>query len=197
MNQRIYLLRIRLLNIEPEIWREFVIPADISLDRLHDVVQIIMGWEDRHLYSLSIGKKIYTEKPAAKEDGLECGRYRLVDLVKQKGRTFNYLYDFGDSWEHEIILKDNHCVLPRGSYEIFCLNGARACPPEDVGGIPGYRDFLEAIRDPGHEEHDSYKEWAGGNYDSERFDIDAINFELLRYLRWSRDRLLFWNRYRY
>ena len=78
MNERLYLLKIRLLEIEPEIWRRFVVPADITLDRLHDVIQIVMGWTDSHLHEFTIGKKRYTEYPESKEDGLECGRYRLV-----------------------------------------------------------------------------------------------------------------------
>jgi hypothetical protein len=91
MNKRLYLLKIRLLEIEPEIWRRFVVPAGITLDRLHDIIQIVMGWTDSHLHEFTIGKKRYTEYPESKEDGLECGRYRLGDLIKQKGRTFNYL----------------------------------------------------------------------------------------------------------
>jgi hypothetical protein len=90
MNERVLLLKIRLLEIEPEIWRRFVVPAGISLDRVHDVIQIVMGWTDSHLHEFTIGKKRYTEYPESKEDGLECGRYRLGDLIKQKGRTFGF-----------------------------------------------------------------------------------------------------------
>jgi hypothetical protein len=97
MNERFYLLKIQLIDIEPAIWRRFVVPAGITLDRLHDVIQIIMGWTDSHMHEFTIGKKRYTEYPESKEDGLVCGRYRLGDLIKQKGRTFSYLYDFGDS----------------------------------------------------------------------------------------------------
>ena len=102
MSGRCYLLKIRRLAIEAEIWRRFVVPAGITLDRLHDVIQIMMGWKDSHLYQFTISRKHYTENPESKEDGLECGKYRLMDLIKQKGRTFSYLYDFGDSWEHEV-----------------------------------------------------------------------------------------------
>ena len=99
MNQRFYLLKIQLLDIEPAIWRRFVVPASITLDRLHDVIQIVMGWTDSHLHEFTIGKKRYTEYPESKEDGMVCGSYRIGNLLKQKGRTFHYLYDFGDSWE--------------------------------------------------------------------------------------------------
>lgn len=192
MNGRLYQLKIQLLDIEPVIWRRFVVPASITLDRLHDVIQIVMGWTDSHLHEFTIGNKRYTEYPESKEDGLVCGRYRLVDLIKQKGRTFRYLYDFGDSWEHELVLEESRYFNPELGTELACLEGERVCPPEDVGGIPGYFEFCNALKDPSHEEHESYMEWSGGDYDSERFDLELVNQELMKYLRWSRDRYQNW-----
>lgn len=192
MTERFYLLKIHLLDIEPKIWRRFVVPASITLDRLHDVLQIIMGWTDSHLHEFTIGNKRYTEYPEYKDDGLECGRYRLVDLIKQKGRTFRYLYDFGDSWEHELVIEDSRYFDPELGTELTCLEGERACPPEDVGGVHGYFEFYNALKDPNHEEHQSYMEWSGGNFDSESFDAYIVNGELMKYLRWSRDRYRDW-----
>jgi hypothetical protein len=192
MNKRLYLLKIGLLDIEPEIWRRFVVPAAITLDRLHDVIQIVMGWTDTHLHEFTIGKKRYTEYPESKEDGLVCGRYRLGDLIKQKGRIFVYQYDFGDDWVHELTLEDSRYFNPELHLEVACLDGSRACPPEDSGGVPGYYEFCKALKDPTHEDHDSLVEWAGENYDSKRFDSDEVNWELMMYLRWSRDRYLQW-----
>ena len=192
MSKRFYLLKIHLLDMEPAIWRRFVVPASITLDRLHDVIQIIMGWTDSHLHEFTIGNKRYTEYPESKEDGLVCGRYRLGDLIKQKGRTFRYLYDFGDSWEHELVLEESRYVNPELRTKLACLDGQRACPPEDVGGVHGYFEFLNALKAPYHEEHGSYTEWSGGSFDSERFDPESINWELMKYIRWSRDRYLSW-----
>ena len=192
MNERFYLLKIRLLDIEPTIWRRFVVPAPITLGRLHDVIQIVMGWTDGHLHEFSIGKKRYTEYPEFKEDGLMCGKYRLEDLIKQKGRTFRYLYDFGDSWEHELVLEDRRYFKPEVRTELTCLAGERACPPEDVGGVPGYFEFCNALQDPNHEEHESCMEWSNGDFDSARFDPESVNWELIKYLRWSRDRYQDW-----
>jgi len=189
MNERLYLLKIRLLQIEPEIWRRFVVPGDITLDRLHDVIQIVMGWSDSHLHEFTIGKKRYTESPESKEDGLECGRYHLGDLIKQNGRTFGYLYDFGDSWEHEVILEDGRYLNPELRSAIECQDGARACPPEDVGGVSGYYEFCKAMKDPHHKENQSYMQWYGREYDSEKFNTSEVNLELMKYLRWSRERL--------
>ena len=145
---RYYLLKIRLLDIEPEIWRRFFVPANITLDRLHDVIQIVMGWTDSHLYEFTIGKKRYTEYPEYKDDGLECGKYRLGDLIKQKNRTFGYLYDFGDDWVHDLTIEENRYFNPQLGSEIACVGGERACPPEDVGGTTGYYEFCTAIRGP-------------------------------------------------
>ncbi len=198
MNDRLYLLKIRLLDIEPEIWRRFVVPGSITLDRLHDVIQIVMGWEDYHLHAFTIGKKRYTENPEYKDDGVHDGRFRLVDLIKQKGRTFGYEYDFGDCWEHEITIEDSRYFNPELQAPVECIEGERACPPEDVGGIPGYFEFCNALKNPAHEEHQRYTEWfAGfpwydGVFDSEKFDIEKVKSELLKYLRWSRDRYRFW-----
>ena len=169
-----------------------MVPANITLDRLHDFIQIVMGWTDSHLHEFTIGNKRYTEYPESKEDGLVCGRYRLGDLIKQKGRTFRYLYGFGDSWEHELVLEESRYFNPELRTELACLEGERACPPEDVGGIPGYFEFCNALKDPSHEEHESYMEWSCGDYDSERFDSEAINWELMKYRRWSRDMYQNW-----
>jgi len=192
MNERFYLMKIQLLDIEPAIWRRFVVPASITLDRLHDVIQIVMGWTDSHLHEFTIGNKRYTEYPESKEDGLACGRYRLGDLIKQKGRTFRYLYDFGDSWEHELVLEESRYFNSELRTELACLEGERSCPPEDVGGVPGYFEFCNALKDPSHEEHESYMEWSGGDFDSEIFDSGSVNWELMKYLRWSRDRYQNW-----
>jgi len=192
MSERQYLLKIELLEIEPLIWRRFVVPGCITLDRLHDVIQIVMGWQDTHLHEFTIGKNCYTERPEYKEDGRPCERYRLVDLIKQKGRTFSYSYDFGDGWRHRLTIEDSRFFDPDLPGPLFCMEGERACPPEDVGGMPGYFEFCRAMQDPAHEEHESFMEWYGGPFDSEWFDVNYVNRELFKYLRWSRDRYRYW-----
>lgn len=192
MNERFYLIKIQLLGIEPMIWRRFVVPSSITLDRLHDVIQIVMGWTDSHLHEFIIGKKHYTEYPDSKEDGLECGKYRLGNLIKQQGRTFTYLYDFGDGWEHELTLDQNRYFNPLLDLGLSCIAGERACPPEDVGGVFAYDEFCKALKDPKHPEHETNMEWTGGHFDSEKFDTELVNLELMKYLRWSRARSLDW-----
>jgi hypothetical protein len=185
MNKQFYLLKIQLLGIKPPIYRRFVVPADITLDGLHDVIQIVMGWTDSHLYEFVIGNDRYIDSPQSREDGLASDRYRLADLIKQKKQTFHYLYDFGDNWEHKIVLEDSHYVNPQPKTELVCLEGKRACPPEDIGGPPGYFEFCNAWNDPNHAEHENYMEWIEDDYNSEDFDVDAVNEELVEYLQWS------------
>jgi hypothetical protein len=198
MDDRLYLLTIELLDIEPKIWRRFVVPGSITLDRLHDVIQIVMGWQDCHLHEFVIGKKKYTENPEEKDDGEVDGRFRLVDLAKQKGRSIRYLYDFGDSWEHEITIEDSRYSHPQSQGPVECLDGARACPPEDVGGTEGFFDFCEAVLDPAHQDHEQVTQWYGGFphyngvFNPEAYDVAKVNDELLKYLRWSRARSLTW-----
>ncbi len=192
MEEKLYLFRISLLGTVPEIWRRFTVPTDIPLDRFHDVIQIFMGWTDSHLHEFTISKKHYTEYPESKEDGLPCGKYRLGDLVKRKGAVIKYLYDFGDFWEHELILENSSFSDRNLPIPVYCLEGKGACPPEDVGGVNGYKEFCRVMKDPFHEEYNSYKEWYGGNFDNIQFDPDEVNWEILKYLRWSRERLLPW-----
>lgn len=190
MKERLYLLKIRLLEIEPEIWRRFVVPATITLDRLHDVIQIIMGWTDCHLHQFIIGKNTFTEDPESKEEGFEGGKYRLCDILKQKNNTLFYRYDLGDSWDHDLVIEDNNYSDLQLSSIIECLDGARACPPEDIGGALGYYEFCKAIEDVKHDEHQRYLKWRGEKYNSEEFNIEEINVELLKYQRWTRNRYL-------
>lgn len=180
---KIYTLHVELQDIEPLIWRRLQVPTAIALTRLHDVLQVAMGWTDSHLHSFKIGEREYTNA----EDELdelemlaEKGR-KLDALLGKSTREFNYLYDFGDSWNHRIVVESITAAQPGWSYPL-CVAGARACPPEDVGGTGGYQDFLETIADPGHEEHDSMLVWVGGAFDPEGFDFNCVNREL-RYRR--------------
>lgn len=177
----IYQIKISLNNIRPSIWRRFLVPANIHLDRLHDVLQVVMGWEDEHLHQYVINGIIYGI-PNNEEDFFDLevvdeSDMLLNQVAQQTGDRLRYDYDFGDSWHHTLILEK---ILPPDPTMRYprCLEGKRACPPEDVGGIGGYQYFLEAIRDPRHEEHDEYLEWAGGSFDPEEFDLEAINQKL-------------------
>ena len=196
--ERFYLLRVSLVDAEPEIWRRFMVPGSITLDRLHDVLQIVMGWQDYHMHEFTVGKKRY----GASADGFNAdgclaeGGFRLAGLVRQKGRSFSYLYDFGDSWEHEVLVEESRFHPVDIHYPLWCLDGAGACPPEDVGGLPGYGEFCRVMADRRHGAHRQYREWygdrqrKGGGFDPAFVDLEGVNDDLVKYQSWSRDRTL-------
>ena len=179
----IYQLKVTLEGIHPAIWRRVQVPADITLQKLHRALQAVMGWEDYHLHEFAIGDREFGMlDPDFPEDGPEDERWvRLNRLVDRQGARFYYRYDFGDDWSHRLDLET---ILPRDPEAHYprCLEGKRACPPEDVGGTPGYYEFLAVLRDPDDPEHEHMVAWSGGNFDPERFDLEAVN-EALRRLR--------------
>ena len=139
-----YQLKITLQDSSPEIWRRIIVPATITLDRLHDVIQIVMGWMDSHLYEFKIGKKRYLgelDDFVDEENSLLTEDFRLNDLIKKTGRTFQYIYDYGDDWIHDIVLEKTISDDINIEQPVYCTGGENACPPEDVGGIDGYKVF--------------------------------------------------------
>ncbi len=186
MKNQLYFLKIKLVDIKPEIWRRFMIPANISLHRLHEVIQIVMGWGNCHLYEFIIDHEQYTSDPEDLEDGLDSRSYRLGSLLKRNRQSFEYVYDFGDCWRHKLTLEGTQYFDPGTTYKFDCLYGERACPPDDVGGVPGYYDFCEAMKDPRHEDHQRLKAWYGDDFDSEKFDMGAVCSLMERFNRKSR-----------
>ena len=175
----IYQLKVTLIDSHPAIWRRIQVGDNILLPQLHGVLQLAMGWTNSHLHSFQVGKQTFAEP--SPDDFIPVTDYRTVRLnqvAPEVKDRFIYLYDFGDSWEHEISVEkilssEKDAQYPR------CLDGKRACPPDDVGGVWGYEDFVKAIRDPRHPEHDEMLEWVGGKFDPEKFDLDGVNGMLL------------------
>jgi hypothetical protein len=160
---------------------------DCTLDKLHEHVQTAMGWTNSHLHHFRVGKRLYGDPDLMQENFEDMGyedsttTTKLNNILPRSGRRFRigYEYDFGDGWRHELLFEG--CLrAERGKRYTVCLEGARACPPEDVGGAWGYREFLEVITDPGHEDHDGLLEWAGGSFDAELFDPAAATREMRR-----------------
>ena len=178
--QKVYQLKVTLLDIEPPIWRRILVPHNIRLDKLHSVLQVVMGWTDSHLHEFTIDGVSYGD-PSIEMDMVEEAedetKFRLHKVVPREEGKFHYLYDFGDSWEHEILVEK---ILPlgKGTRYPVCLAGKRACPPEDCGGAPGYENLLESLKDPSHPEHENMFDWLPGDFDSEKFDIEAVNRRL-------------------
>jgi hypothetical protein len=177
---KIFQLRISLNETQPPIWRRIQVPGDVSLFKLHFIFQVAMGWTNSHLHEFQIGDQSFGMPDEEGWDIREVKEekdYRLEQVIPNTGYQFGYLYDFGDSWEHTVLVED---ILETAAGERYpaCLDGARACPPEDVGGTRGYEEFLAAIADPGHPNHDDDLAWAGGAFDPEAFDLVRIDAEL-------------------
>ncbi|WP_419995027.1 plasmid pRiA4b ORF-3 family protein [Streptomyces boninensis] len=166
-------IKVTLADIRPPIWRRLQVPAYLTLDRLHLVIQIAMGWENYHMHVFETPAGDYGRRDS--ELGHRDERkVPLSAVAPAAGDRISYTYDFGDDWGHRIEVEK---VLPKepGTAYPRCLTGRRACPPEDCGGPWGYANFLEAITDPGHEEHDELLEWVGGAFDPTQFNIEDIN----------------------
>jgi hypothetical protein len=175
----VYTLRLELLEIEPPIWRRIQVPGSFTLADVHDVTQLVMGWEDSHMHLFEIGGARYGfGDNEFDDDEQDDSAVLLGDLGLRQGDCFRYLYDFGDDWEHlvtvEAVRRDSRPAdVPR------LLGGERACPPEDCGGVHGYQEVLEALADPAHEEHASLRAWLGRPWDPEAYDV-AYHQRLLR-----------------
>ena len=180
----VYQLKISLNHIRPQIWRRILVPGIMPLGQLHDVIQVVMGWQNYHLHQFVIDGQLYGDASLNEEHEqsfLEEWNVRLKQVADKAGCRFKYGYDFGDNWEHTVLVEKILPPDPKMRHPV-CLEGERACPPEDVGGPPGYARFLQAIRHPRDEEHESYLEWVGGEFRSEAFDVQAVN-RLLRNLK--------------
>lgn len=181
----VFQFKITLKDTKPPVWRRIQVPATYSFWDLHVAIQDAMGWLDYHLHQFDIrdASKQEIEHIGIPDDefylepqvlaGWEVPIVSLFTEVKQKAR---YLYDFGDDWEHTILLEK---ILPQegGASYPHCIGGRRKCPPEDCGGTDGYRDFLRIITDPLDEEHESTLEWVGGAYDPDDFVARKVNFD--------------------
>jgi hypothetical protein len=174
-SERLYQFKITLLDAQPPIWRRIQL-KDGTLDKLHEHIQTAMGWTNSHLHHFRVGQQLYGDTDLMQENFEEMEyedstTTKLSAVLPRGGQrfAFEYEYDFGDGWRHEVLFEG--CLrAERGKRYPLCVEGERACPPEDVGGVWGYQEFLEAMADPDHEDHDGLLEWAGGSFDPEAFD---------------------------
>ena len=183
MTKKTYQIQIALKGSKPKIWRRILVPSDILLPDLHEVIQTTMGWTNSHLHQFVKNRTFY--KPRLEDDDFweepnndDYYEMKISDLLKKEKDKIIYEYDFGDGWRHDIILEK---IDTTGESKILpvCLTGKNNCPPEDCGGIWGYANMLEILKHPDHEEYEEYIEWLGGEFDPKYFDKDEIN-EMLR-----------------
>jgi hypothetical protein len=182
ISERLFQFKITLVESKPPIWRRIQV-KNCALDKLHERIQTVMGWNNSHLHRFEIKGERYGD-PEYLDDGYDDFRCvdstitRISDVVPKDGERihFLYLYDFGDNWRHEVIFEG--CLRAEaGQRYPLCLEGEKNCPLENVGGVWGYAEFLEALADPSHEEHEEFLEWAG-NFDPEDFDAVKMTREM-------------------
>ena len=180
---RIYQFKITLGDSKPPIWRRIQVPDTYTFWDLHVAIQDAFGWADYHLHEFEIlhptsKRKVRIGFPDEDfgRDILPNWKQKISDYFSLENKKSDYLYDFGDSWEHIIMLER---ILPRkkGINYPKCVKGKRACPPEDCGGIWGYEEFLEAIKDSSHEQHEEMLEWIGGEFDPDHFNPGEVHFD--------------------
>lgn len=171
-------LKISLLGVKPAVWRRVLVADDITLARLHVVLQRAMGWTDSHLHMFEIGGRSFGVPSPDDGQPVESEKYvKLADLA-QPGDVLRYEYDFGDGWEHQVLVEASLPFEPHARYPL-CVDGERACPPEDCGGPLGYADLLEAMRSRRHPRHAELVAWVGRNFDSEHLDLSVVNAVLV------------------
>ena len=180
-----YQLRVALKGAKPPIWRRFLVPPTMTLDSLHDVLQVVMGWHDCHLHMFVKGRQRFSLPNPWMDDWAPMGtprelderKYRVNQLLKREKDWIDYEYDFGDGWTHRITLQK---VLPRDPRVRLpaCVAGKRQCPPEDCGGIWGFYEKLRILEDPDDEEYEDIREWMGDDFDPEDFSVDEVNAQL-------------------
>lgn len=185
----IYQLKVSLQGINPEIWRRILVPSVIRLDELHDVIQIVMGWEDCHLFQFTDGQFNYLlpdDEDFTWDDvkNRDCGEVYLDALLQKVGDELTYLYDFGDEWTHKISLERILSPNDIQSQVPVCVDGEYEVPPEDCGGTPGYTYMLQVAENPAHDDYDDIRELlglgAGDELTALRFiDLEGINKTLL------------------
>jgi DNA invertase Pin-like site-specific DNA recombinase len=175
-NQTVYQLKITLKNIRPPIWRRIQVLSSTTLQQLHLIVQEVMGWDNYHMHSFSIAGIDYGQ-PEPEFNVRSEKTVKLSQVVKGEKSKFFYTYDFGDSWEHEILVEKELPSTPDTNYPV-CITGKRACPPEDCGGSWGYAELLEIISDPSHPEYEERMEWLGESFNPDTFDINEVNQRL-------------------
>ncbi len=177
-----YQIKVLLSNIKPPIWRRLVIDSRVPLSDLHDVIQISMGWTDSHMHQYIDRNGIFYSEPYDTDFAPSFGRQMvdesevlLHEVLKEEKDWIKYEYDFGDGWEHKIIL-EKILAHQKNQFPMVCIKGRRACPPEDCGGPWGYQHLLEQIKDPESEEdYEALMEWLEDNFEPEFFDLEEVN----------------------
>jgi hypothetical protein len=180
-----YQMMVLLEGSEPKIWRQISVPGNMTLADLDRIIQAAMGWTNSHLHQFTIEGQVYgvlDDEWIDEMPSLPDNEFTLDAVLGTEVKSFSYEYDFGDGWQHQVEVQMVIIADEKRNSWPMCLAGANACPPEDVGGLGGYEEFLEAIGAPVHEEHDSMRRWCGGPFDPQGFDLNSANRDIRRWL---------------
>ena len=180
----IYQLKITLVGSKPPIWRRVQVPASIKLSRLHDVIQIVMGWTNSHLHQFFAGNICYSipdpdDYDFPGQERRDERKFTLCEAAPNEKARLLYEYDFGDGWEHDLLVEK---ILPASADALsaICIGGKNACPPDDCGGILGYYHMLDVLKSPEHPEYDQYNDWLDEGFKPSYFDLEKTNAAVRR-----------------
>jgi hypothetical protein len=183
----VYVVKVTLLGTSPPVWRRILVPRDITLQHLHRTLQRVMGWTNSHLHQFVVQRqRISDPRSRVVTKVANENRTRLGELIWTAGASLLYEYDFGDGWQHELLLEE--VLTGDESFQQICVAGKQCCPPEDCGGSQGFAELLNALRDANHPGHEEVCEWLG-DYVPESFSADDINRRLRRRKKLTRQKL--------
>lgn len=175
----VHVLRIELLHVEPTVWRRFVLRSEAKLRLFNRMLETVMGWEGYHLHMFEVAGLRFGQPDEFGSDIIDERHLTLEQLLPRVGSQLQWSYDFGDGWEHVVVVEAIEAPSPDVRYPM-CTGGERACPPEDCGGVWGYEELRAALADPAHAEHEHLRDWAGADFDPDTFDQMAVTARLRR-----------------
>jgi hypothetical protein len=172
----VHTLTVTLRDVEPEVWRRLTIKSETKLPAFARVLERVMGWQGYHLHAFAVGDVIFGEPDEEFETDYTIDHRKITveQVLPRVGSILRWDYDFGDGWEHDIVVESIDSPVEGKRYPV-CLGGERACPPEDCGGVSGYEDLLRVLADPTDDEHEHMVTWAGEGFDPAAFDLVAAN----------------------
>ena len=183
----VYVVKVTLLGTRPPVWRRILVPRDITLQHLHRTLQTVMGWTNSHLHQFVVQRQTFSDpRSRVGTKVANENRNRLGELIWTVGASLLYEYDFGDGWQHKLLLQE--VLTGDESFQQICVAGKQCCPPEDCGGPRGFAELLNALRDANHPGHEEVCEWLG-DYVPESFSADEINRRLRRRKKLTRQKL--------
>jgi len=174
----VHRLKVKLRSVKPPVWRRIVVRSEMTLEELSSVLEAAMGWHGGHLHVFDIAGTYYGRPdPEWGHDDLDEGKFRVRGVLPDVGSKFRWAYDFGDGWEHDVVVEEIGPAEADVEYPL-CLTGRRACPPEDCGGPWGYANLLDALADPSHPDHEELSEWMPLGFDPAHFDLEVTSIAM-------------------